>query len=317
MCVIKIIDKYINIRYTKYSKEVGMKRKDSTINLIYRGTSFVLGVFLLALTYNLLLLPNNLVVGGMSGLAIVFQTLLGWNATTFIYVSSIVLLFISYIFLGKETTSNTIIGSLLYPLMITVSNPISNFILQRFDVTETIVLVCMAGFFYGISNGIIYKMGYTTGGGDVIMQLVSKYMNVSTARANFIYSFIIILLSGYAFGISALIYAVIILVISNLFIDKIIVGISNSKVFFICTQSLKEVKQIIKEEYGSGFTILPTKSSHWHKRGELIMVVVPNRIYHAFRNRILEIDPNAFFIINDCYEVGGGQRKKNFPFISN
>ena len=284
--------------------------------IIFKGTSFVVGVFLLALTYNTLLLPNNFVVGGMSGLAIVFQSMFNWDATVFIYVTSILLLIISFIFLGKEATSNTIIGSLLYPLMISVSSPIAKVILANFDVTETIVLVALSGFFYGVSNGVIYKMGYTTGGGDVIMQLVSKYLNISTARANFIYSFVIICLSGYVFGISALIYAVIILVISNLLIDKIIVGISNSKVFFICTQKLSEVKEIIREEYDSGFTILNTQSSHNKKRGELIMVVVPNRIYHSFKNRILEIDPNAFFIINDCYEVGGGQRKGTLPFIN-
>lgn len=293
-----------------------MDKSTNIEHIIFKGVSFVLGVFLLAFTYNTLLLPNNFVVGGMSGLAIVFQSWFGWNATTFIYISSILLLIISFFFLGKEATSNTIVGSLLYPLMISITKPIADFTLQRFDVTETLVLVCLAGFFYGVSNGVIYKMGYTTGGGDVIMQLVSKYLNVSTARANFVYSFIIIMLSGYIFGVSALIYAVIILIISNLFIDKIIVGISNSKVFFICTQKLKEVKEIIREEYGSGFTILPTKSSHWHRRGELIMVVVPNRIYYSFKNRILEIDPNAFFIINNCYEVGGGQRKGNIPFIN-
>lgn len=282
---------------------------------IFKGVSFVLGVFLLAMCYNILLLPNDFVVGGMSGLGIVLQGILGWNATSFIYISSAILLIISYVFLGKEATSNTIIGSLLYPLMITLTTPISNFILQKLDVNEMLVLVCLAGLFYGIGNGIIYKMGYTTGGGDVVMQLVSKYLKVSTARANFIYSFIIILLSGYVFGISSLIYAIIILVISNLVIDKIIVGISNSKVFFICTQQLKEVKEVIRNEYESGFTILPTKSSFFHKKGEVIMVVVPNRLYYSFKNRILEIDPKAFFIINDCYEVGGGQRKPIIPFL--
>ncbi|MBE6148890.1 MAG: YitT family protein [Firmicutes bacterium] len=285
-------------------------------HIVFKGVSFVFGTFLLAMCYNTLLLPNNLVVGGMSGLSIVFQEMFGWNATIFIYLSSIALLIISYIFLGKDVTSNTVIGSLLYPLMISLTTPISNFILERMDVNETIVLVCLAGFFYGLANGIIYKMGFTTGGGDVIMQLVSKYLRISTARANFTYSLIIILLSGYVFGVSALIYAIIILIISNLLIDKIIVGISNSKVFFISTQKLNEVKSVIHDEYDSGFTILPTKSSHFHKRGELIMVVVPNRAYYSFKNRILEIDPKAFFIINDCYEVGGGHRKQNIPFLN-
>ena len=284
---------------------------------IFRGVAFVFGIFLLAICYNVLLLPNNLVVGGMSGLSIVFQQLFGWNPTIFIYLSSFSLLIVSFIFLGKETTYNTIVGSILYPIMISLTMPIANFILLKSDLNEIIVLVCLAGFFYGTANGIIYRMGFTTGGGDVIMQLLSKYCKISSARANFLYSFVIILLSGCVFGISSLIYSVIILVISNMLIDKIIVGISNSKVFFISTKKINEVKKVITEEYESGFTEIPTKSEFLHKKNALLMVVIPNREYYSFKNRILEIDAEAFFIINDCYEVGGGQRHHNIPFIHN
>ena len=290
---------------------------NNTSATIFRGVSFVFGIFLLAICYNVLLLPNNLVVGGMSGLSIVFHTVFGWNPQVFIYISSLSLLVVSFIFLGKDTTYNTIIGSILYPIMISVTNPIANFILEKSDLNEIIVLVCLAGFFYGVANGIIYKMGFTTGGGDVIMQLLSKYCKISSARANFLYSLVIILLSGCVFGISSLIYSVIILIISNMLIDKIIVGISNSKVFFICTRKVDEVKKVINEEYESGFTEMPTKSAFLRKKSSLLMVVIPNREYYSFKNRILEIDSEAFFIINDCYEVGGGQRHHNIPFIQN
>ena len=286
----------------------------SVINIIFKGVMLVFGIFLLALCYNTLLLPNNLVVGGMSGLSIIFQSAFGWNAKAFIYVSSFSLLIVSFIFLGKEVTYNTVIGSILYPIMISLTSPIARFLLEKSDVTEMVVIVSLAGIFYGVSNGIIYKMGYTTGGGDVIMQLLSKYLNIANARANFIYSLIIILLSGLLFGMSSLIYAVIILVISTLIIDKIIVGISNSKVFFISTKKPKEVKDLIHIEYESGLTCIPTKSTMFHKKGEVLMVVVPNREYYALKNRILEIDPESFFIINDCYEVGGGKRHHNLPF---
>lgn len=286
-----------------------------TIHIVYKGVSFVFGVFLLALCYNLLLLPNNLVVGGMSGLAIIFQNLFSWNATIFIYLSSLSLLLISFIFLGKQKTANTILGSILYPLMVTFTAPIAKVLLNYFVIDEYLIIVFLAGLMYGSSNGIIFKMGYTTGGGDVIMQLLSKYFKISAGKANFLYSFIIILLSGYAFGFSAVVYACIILIISNILIDKIMLGTSNSKVFFIHTSNLPEIKKLIHEEFDSGFTILPTNSSFLHKKDELIMVVVPNREYFAIKNRILEIDPNAFFIINDCYEVGGGRRKSNIPFL--
>ena len=147
------------------------------------------------------------------------------------------------------------------------------------------------------------------------MQIMSKYAKISESRANVIYNFIIILFSGIIFGISSFIYSVIILALSTLIIEKMIVGISNSKVFFISSKKPEAIKKMIHLEYESGLTLIPTKSTMFHKRGELIMVVVPNREYYNFKARVLEIDNEAFFIINDCYEVTGGKRHRNLSFL--
>ena len=292
-----------------------MKINNENLKIIFRGTMFVFGVFLLALTYNIFLLPNNLVVGGVSGLAVVLQKVFGWNATAFIYISSLSLLVISFIFLGKEETSNTIIGSILYPIMVSLTAPIASEILLHSDVEEYLLIIGLTSCLYGVASGLIYKTGFTTGGGDVIMQLLSKYGNMATSQANFAYSAIIVSISGLVFGISSFIYSLIILIVSNVIINKIIVGVSNSKVFYICTKKLDEIKRIIQDEYESGYTSLESRAGFLHKKGEVIMVVVSNRNYHPLKNRILEVDPEAFFIINDCYEVNGGMRKRNIPWF--
>lgn len=90
-----------------------MKDTD-TYKVVFQGVIFVVGLVMLALCYNILLLPNNLVVGGMSGLSIVLQEVFGWDARTFVYISTFVLLIVSYIFLGKEVTSHTFVGSILF-----------------------------------------------------------------------------------------------------------------------------------------------------------------------------------------------------------
>ena len=92
-------------------------------------------------------------------------------------------------------------------------------------------------------------------------------------------------------------------------------GISDSKLFYIFTRKPRIMKKIILEEFESGFTILPTKGGYSHTRGSLLMVVISNRDYYKFKTKILEIDPDAFFIIDDCYEVNGGVKRANLPFI--
>lgn len=285
-----------------------MNRED--VKIIIKGLTFVLGVFLLAMCYNLFLLPNNFVTGGMNGLAIIFNKVFKLNPTIFIYASRIFLLIISFIFLGVKKTMPTILGSLLYPLMVSFTEPIATYLIDYINVNEYLIIICMAGVLYGSSSALIYKTGFTTGGGDVIMQLIKKYFNVSTTTANFSYSFIILLFGLFVFGFENFIYAIIILLISNTIIDKITLGVSMSKVFFIYSKKLSEVKKIIADEYDSGVTILQTKQEYLHKKGEMLMVAVSNFDCYHLRNRILEIDPNAFFVINDCYEVNGGKKKE-------
>lgn len=285
-----------------------MSKED--IKTLVTGVTFVFGIFLLAMCYHLFLLPNEFITGGTNGLAIIFNKLFNIDPTVFLYISRIVLLIISFICLGYKKTLPTVLGSLLYPIMVTITEPIALALLKYINTSQVLISVVITGFLYGASSALIYKSGFTTGGGDVIMELIKKYAKVSTSVANFSYSFIILLMGAFVFGFESFIYSIVILLISNHFIDKITLGVSLSKVFFIYTNKLSEVKKVITEEYDSGVTILQSKQEFLHKKGEILMVAVSNLDCYRLRNRILELDPNAFFVINDCYEVNGGKKKE-------
>ena len=285
------------------------------IGIASRGIMFTFGVFLLALSYNLFLLPNEIVLGGMSGLAIVFNSTLGIDPQSFIYVSSGILLIVSLMFLGWKRTKNTVIGTLLYPLMITFTAPIALVINEHLVIEEMLLLVLMSGVFYGFANGLIYKSGFTTGGSDVLMQLLKKYLKLPESKANLIIGCIIITAGGLTIGLINVIYAILITYISSILIDKILIGISDSKVFYIYTKKSDKIKKLIINELKTGYTVFPTIGGYSHTKGEMLMCVVSTRDYYLFKESVLNIDKDAFFVINDCYEVNGGVKKKNLPFI--
>jgi len=286
------------------------KRKISkdTTEIILTGLAFVFGTFCLALCYNLFFVPNNLVVGGMSGLAIIIEELTSFNKQVFIYASS-------FIFLGKEDTKRTVIGTLLYPIFVTFTAPIAKVLLTYLTFQEILVTVVLAGLLYGFSNGLIYKFGYTTGGSDVIMQLLCKYFHLNVGKSSVIFNILIILFGAFTFGFDMGVYAIIILVLSSVIVDKIIIGISDSKKFMIYTRESRKVKKLIEEDFFTGYTIFPTVGGYSHIRGAMIMCVISNRDVNYFKDKILEIDPTAFFVISDCYEVRGGVKRSNLPFI--
>ena len=286
-----------------------------TKNMIYSGISFVFGTFFLALCYNLFFVPNNIVVGGMSGLAIVVEHLTGFGTQMFIYITSFFLLLICYVFLGEDEFKKNFLGSILYPVFITFTYPVAKFLLMYLSFQEILVTVALATLLYGFSSGIVYKYGYATGGVDVIVKLMVKYLHFSEGKSLIIVNIFIILSGAFVFGIDNATYAVIILVISSLIVDKISIGISNSKKFMIYSKKTKTIKNIIQDEFKTGYTIFPTIGGYSHTKGKMIMCVIRNKDVNFFKTRILEIDPEAFFVISDCYEVQGGEKRSNLPFM--
>ncbi len=284
-------------------------------DLFQRFVIIIVGVFLLALNYNLFLRPNDLVIGGTSGLSIVFEDLFGWEPTTFLYGATVVLLILSFIFLGWKRTRTSLIGSILYPIFITLTAPLAEVLSYYVYFDSIVLLILVTSILYGVGNGIIYKVGFDTGGSDIIMRILNKYSHLPEGKSAFVTQIFIILLGGFVFGMNHMIYAIIILIIYTSLVDKIIIGISDSKMFFIYTKKWNEVEDFILNQLQTGVTILETKGGYSKTKNNLLMCVVPNKDYYLFKEMILEIDKNAFLVINDCYEVQGGMKRRNLPFI--
>ena len=282
---------------------------------IVEGTFFVVGVFLYALCFNLFLIPNDLVVSGFSGIAIVVQRVFGWNANAFIYITNGILLVLGFIFLGWKITKKNIAGSILYPVMITVTNPVATFLNNYIIGDDFYLILLFAIILYGVSSGLIYRTGFSTGGSDIIMQILNKYMKISESKSMIVANSVIILIGMFVFGFNKGVYSFIILICSTYFIDKIMFGLSDSKVFYIYTKKVRKLKKLILNDFQTGFTSIPSRGGYSKKRNFMIMCVVSNRDYYLFKQKILEIDPNAFIIINSCYEVNGGVKRKTLPFL--
>ena len=282
---------------------------------IVEGTFFVVGVFLYALCFNLFLIPNDLVVSGFSGIAIVVQRVFGWNANAFIYITNGILLVLGFIFLGWKITKKNIAGSILYPVMITVTNPVAIFLNNYIIGDDFYLILLFAIILYGISSGLIYRTGFSTGGSDIIMQILNEYMKISESKSMIVANSVIILIGMFVFGFNKGVYSFIILICSTYFIDKLMFGLSDSKVFYIYTKKVRKLKKLILNDFQTGFTSIPSRGGYSKKRNFMIMCVVSNRDYYLFKQKILEIDPNAFIIINSCYEVNGGVKRKTLPFL--
>ena len=268
-------------------------------DLFARYAMLIIGLLIFSIAYNAFLVPNNLLFGGTTGVAIILKEYIDPSLT--ILFISILSLIIMFLFVGKRETVNSVVGAILFPLFTTLTKdinlPISN---------DDIMLTAICGaVLIGFANGIIGRTGLGTGGIDPIIRIIEREFKLSNGTAYLIVNGIIVIIGAFTFGWRIFLYALIILYIISIVQDKVILSISMNKTFFIVTSEVKSVKAYLMDDLSRGVTVLDAKGGFTNFKEEVIMVVIPTREYFKVKNGILEIDPDAFITICDSYQVYG------------
>ena len=278
-----------------------MKRIRKT-SKIYEYLMVVIGLFLYSLSYTLFLRDNNIVAGDVDGLANIFKSQI--DPTLLVTILCVFLLIISFPLLGKKTSIYSVIGTILFPLFIMLTSNITNII--KIDSSDLLLIVICAGVLRGVGYGLTFKYGFTTGGTDILNQIVSKYFHISIGNSMMIVDGSIIVAGGFVFGWNSMLYALIVLYILSIITDRIMLGISKSKAFYIITEEEEHVKEYIIKKLGHGVTVFPVKGGYTEEKQRMLMCVIPTREYYKLKEGISNIDKGAFFVITDAYEVKGG-----------
>lgn len=267
-----------------------------------RSFMFVIGVLLSSIAFNLFIKPSHLIFG-VSGISIMTEKLYNLDPSYVILGGNILLLIASYVFLGKEQTRMTVVGSILYPVLIKLTDQLPNYI--DLGNTEPIVLALCGALISGIGTGLVFKNNYTTGGTDVLKQIFTKYGKMPYSMANIYSEGIIMFSGGIVFGWQAFIYSVITLVISGIVSDRVIMGISEYKTLQIVTNKESEIKEFIMKNLNHGVTEIEAKGGYTNGRKTVLLCAVPTREYFIVTEAIKKIDKNAFVIAIDTYEIQG------------
>lgn len=281
------------------------------INKVYdktkakRYTSVIFGMLLCAFSYNLFLYPNDIVFGGISGLSIIVSKYVDIIPAVFIYGCSLFILIFSLLLLGKEVTFRAFVGSTFYSLFVEFTSNITNYINIPND--DMLLISIFGGTLYGIGLGFVMRGGFTSGGTDSITAIISKYFKLTMGTSMILVEGVIVLIGSFVFGISNLLYAVIILFLITVLVDKVMLGISDKKAFYIVTKKRKQVSNYVINELGHTITLFSATGGFARKKQYVLFTVVPTREYYKLKEGIKLIDEDAFFTVIDAYEVLGGE----------
>ena len=274
-------------------------------DLVKRYCLLALGCFVVALAFNVFFKQYGIVCFGVSGLSIVLSKF-GIPNSLFILVSNIFLLILSYFTLGWKKTRNAIVGSLLFPIFVWMTEFLVPYI--KFSDVEMLVIAIFGGVLSGIGYGLIYKTNFNTGGTDIICEIVSKYTKVSLGKAMWISDGLVVLSGLLVSSFEIVLYGFLVLYLISFMTDRVVLGISQSKAFYIVTDHQEEVRQFLLSITDGGVTLINARGGFSNNKETLLLGVVPTRQYFIVKEGLREIDKDIFFLACDAYEVSS--RKK-------
>lgn len=298
-------------------KRLKHKKHDRILKLVEKAHLFkryiylLIGVLIYAIAYNLFFFKNNIVYGGASGISIITQKLI--DPSTMILILNVLFLVLSFFLLGKKETFNSLVGSLLFPVFVNLTSNIGNYI--KIDNSNLLLIALIGGVCVGTAAGIVFKSGFTTGGTDILNQIVAKYFKVSMGTSMLMTDGIITVVGGFFFGWTRVLYAMIVLYIINILVDKVVLGISNSKAVYITTDKDDEVIDYLLNELSLGITLIETRGGYTNKKDQIIMCVVPTSDYFKVSEGIAQIDKKAVILVTDAYQTKGTYSGKGSELV--
>lgn len=280
-------------------------KKIKSKKLIRRYFMMILSLFISSLVFNLLILPTNIVSGGVNGISIILKHLYGFSPSIVILVTSVILLIFSLMYLGVERTSGTVVATFVYPFFVTLTSNLAKYI--TIEVNDIFLIAIFIGFLGGVANGIMYKTGFSNGGLPIISQILYEKFKIPISKSSLIINGIIVIIGGVFFGWTMVMYALIVLYINSFMLDKVILGVSKNKAFYIITNEDLLVKNYIIEKLGHSVTVFDVKGGFLEKKRKVLLTVIPTREYFSVTEGIKSVDSNAFFLACDAYQVEGGK----------
>ncbi|WP_235849088.1 MULTISPECIES: YitT family protein [Bacillaceae] len=279
--------------------------------IIFEFGHVLLGSAIVAITFNIFLLPNRIASGGVSGISILLQNTLGFEPAFTQWGLNIPLFIAGVLLLG-----GSLVGSIMYGVKTfvgTVFLPFVVFLTRDWEpaTTDPLLAALFGGIGVGLGLGIVFRSNSSTGGTDLAAQIVNKYTGMSLGACVFTMDGLVVISSAFIFGFEYALYALIGLFVTGKTIDLVQTGLGYSKMAIIISNYEEEVKQGLLTQVDRGVTKLVGYGGYTNHERPVLMCVVGRNEVTKLTHIVRTIDPNAFVIVSNASEVLGEGFKKN------
>ena len=290
--------------YTEEEKTLRkkLKRKQTVKDYFFIS----LGILLYAIGFNAFILPERVVMGGMTGVSSLLYYAFNLPPGIMLWIMNVALLILAYKALSKQFVIRTIVGVTIMSFFIDALRPlfIANPIITAGE--DKFMHVLIGGMMGGAGLGIVFSHNGSTGGTDILVALLGKYTRMSFGRAMQMIDMCIISSSYFLFHSTELVvYGLCFTFVAAYVCDYVINGTRQTVQFLIISKKYDEIADIVNKRMHRGVTVI--QGMGWFKKSDVKLLIILTRKYESQEvfNTIKRIDPNAMVSQSFCQGVFG------------
>ena len=267
----------------------------------YSYLMVTIGCVIMGIAFNTFYLPNNLLSGGISGIALISYYLFGLPVGIVSIILNIPLFILAYKFMDKDYIVGALYGMLTFSFCLDAFRFMSETVL----VSDKMLSCIAGGAMYGIGAALMYRVGGSGGGMDIVGAIIQKYYSISINNCNFIFNIFLLFVGSFLFGIEPVLYTLLTMFVMNKTCNAFVIGFDFKKNIIIISDNPEPIAEAIIKVVGRGVTYLHGEGAYTHRQREILFVVAKLTQTAKIRSIVREIDPNAFMIIHDVNDVFG------------
>ncbi|MBN8252998.1 YitT family protein [Priestia flexa] len=274
---------------------------DRLLQIVY----VMVGASIVAIAFNIFLLPNRIASGGISGISTILNALFNWSPAYVQWAFNVPLFLLGALLLGWQFGAKTLIGTVFLPFVVLLTSDIEP------ATTDPLLGALFGGIGVGVGLGLVFRGHASTGGTDLAAQIIHKYTSLSLGICVALIDGLIVIAAAFVFDLERGLYALIGLYVTSKTIDLVQVGVGRSKMALIITNKEKEVRHEILHTIDRGVTRLSAYGGYTDEERPILMVVVEQTEFTKLKQTVKAIDPSAFVIVADASEVLGEGFKRS------
>ncbi|MGI6498622.1 MAG: YitT family protein [Oscillospiraceae bacterium] len=289
-----------------------MNRKHPVLQELYHGIWLTVTALIFAISYNWFFAPNNIAFGGVTGIAMAINGVFGAPPVGILMIAmNIPLFLIGWRFLGKQFLFRSLYTTILSSVLVDVVGSI-----YTFPTMDPLLASLYGGLLLGVAYGVIFRHGGSTGGVNIGARLLKlKFAHLPMGQLLLLLDLGVIGISALAFGeVNSALYGLVSLYISTVLMDFVLYGMNKAKFAYVISDQSAEVAAAITQGMSRGVTILQGQGAFSGEEKRVLLCAFKKHQIMDLKRMVKEIDPDAFLIVSEAYEVlgvGFDEYKKN------